>query len=207
MTTKAATIRSIFPGLGLAVLALSWAACEETDDVQEPRGACIWTWDHHGAYADGPEYCRVVFESTCADPEERFLEGSTCDQAGFDFCCETEFSGYRFRSMSDAAWYDELSDPAGNYEDCASNQVTCEDETSDLDEAEEGDADSDADGDGDGGDDDSCTSSSSCGSREACRSGRCVSVECTSDSHCGSCSRCTENTCRDCGSGPYGCYC
>ncbi len=52
-----------------------------------------------------------------------------------------------------------------------------------------------------------CSSDSSCGYRQVCRDGRCVSVQCTSDSHCGSCSRCSSNVCRSCGYGPYGCYC
>jgi hypothetical protein len=52
-----------------------------------------------------------------------------------------------------------------------------------------------------------CSSDSSCGYRQICRDGKCVTVQCTSDSQCGSCSRCSSNVCRSCGYGPYGCYC
>lgn len=31
--------------------------------------------------------------------------------------------------------------------------------------------------------------------------------ECDSDSDCGTCERCSDGTCRDCGEGPFGCYC
>ena len=31
--------------------------------------------------------------------------------------------------------------------------------------------------------------------------------ECRTDYNCGSCERCSDGVCRDCGSGPYGCYC
>jgi hypothetical protein len=58
-----------------------------------------------------------------------------------------------------------------------------------------------------GGSDDECNSDSDCGYKKECRSGSCYTLECTSDSHCGSCERCSDNVCRDCGEGPYGCYC
>lgn len=31
--------------------------------------------------------------------------------------------------------------------------------------------------------------------------------ECDSDSDCGTCERCSDGSCRDCGEGPFGCYC
>ncbi|MDO8538754.1 MAG: hypothetical protein Q7S21_07800 [archaeon] len=54
---------------------------------------------------------------------------------------------------------------------------------------------------------DECNSNSDCEYKEICRGGNCIAVECTTKSQCGSCESCSENTCRSCGSGPFGCYC
>ncbi len=53
---------------------------------------------------------------------------------------------------------------------------------------------------------DACSSNSDCGSRQRCRSGKCVTVECTSDYQCKGCSRCSDNQCVSCGYGVAG-YC
>ena len=188
--------RSALAALAVAGLACIGVACEDEDFEMARDGACTNQWDHFDEHPEGPLYCSETIDSACTTTDSEFYEDTSCGSLGYDFCCETEFSSYRFQSQSDAQWYDELSDPAGSYANCADNPVPCEDE----DMVEE-------DADGEDGDADECTSNSSCGSRKTCQSGRCVSVECTSDSHCGSCSRCSSNVCRDCGSGPYGCYC
>ncbi|MEL6340140.1 MAG: hypothetical protein AAFQ65_09535 [Myxococcota bacterium] len=88
---------------------------------------------------------------------------------------------------------------------CLNNGATLclEQSSSDDDEEEEPEPEPEPE------DDDSCSSDYQCGHREACKYGRCQSVQCTSDAHCGGCTRCDTdlNYCIACGYGPYGCYC
>ena len=52
----------------------------------------------------------------------------------------------------------------------------------------------------------SCSTNSDCGSKQRCKSGKCVTVECTSDYNCKGCARCSDNRCVSCGYGTAG-YC
>lgn len=169
-------------------------ACE-TDYEQNPQGACGVRLDYFDSEPDGPYNCHDDwFETMCNEYDDVFHPHSTCAELGYNFCCETDILQYRFKTFSDAQWYDMLYNPRGTALNCADNPITCLEPQND-------------DNDNNGDNTDECSRDSQCGSREECRSGRCVRVECTTDSHCGSCERCSDNVCRDCGEGPYGCYC
>jgi hypothetical protein len=62
----------------------------------------------------------------------------------------------------------------------------------------------------DPGEDDgnSCLTDSGCGYHQACKSGKCVTVDCTNDAQCSGCKKCSSNSCVSCGYGAYGiCSC
>ena len=103
------------------------AACttSESSAPAAQRGACTTKWDRQGALSDGPLYCAVMYGDVCSRHGDTFYPNQTCTELGYGFCCKTSLSSYRFRSKSDADWYDELSDPDKAYDDCGASQVTC----------------------------------------------------------------------------------
>ena len=166
----------------LIVLSLG-AACSTDSAPSVPEGSCILPTNR----GEGPTYCRDDTSDgyLCMD----FRSDVSCRSRGFDYCCWSSSGDVRFQFQS----AEDVDDWESIYgEQCGVRQGACG---------------SSSGTDAGPGTTDECRWDSDCRSREVCRSGICRRVECTSDSHCGNCERCSDNVCRDCGSGPFGCYC
>jgi hypothetical protein len=194
MQTKQGWLRArrLVPCLALLGLAISMGACEDSgghaDDYESPGAtgdACSVDSDCFGSCVSG------ICASSCGWREDY---GDNLPTVGE--CV------YNSHSCSESC----CNIVAVPHENCAEQGVSCPDGSAWFVEGYcEPDPNSIASGGSGGGDE--CNSDSDCGYKQECSGGSCVSVECTSDSHCGSCERCSDNVCRDCGEGPYGCYC